>query len=94
MPKHKKTRAEKLKADERHANQTVAQHMHTTPVYSFSSSMQQTQHKPIAVVGNTIAHVEKDLRKTALVSLLIVFLQLILFILLKNHVLAISFARY
>lgn len=94
MPKHKKTRAEKMKADERNAHTSSAHmHVHQTPVYSFSTATHTTPKAP-AFVGNTFTLVQQDLRKTALVSLLIVFLQLLFFFLLKNHVLAISFARY
>lgn len=93
MPSKKKTRAEKIKADERHTANPIM-HVHTSPMYSFSQTMKQTVNQPVVVVGNTVALVQNDLRKTAGVSLLIVFLQLLLFFLLKNHVLAISFARY
>lgn len=63
-------------------------------LYSFSHSQvhkQTVTYTPSSTVAVTVVH---DLRKTALISILIVALQVLLFILLQNHVLALPFVRY
>lgn len=96
MPKHKKTREQKMRADERKSSLPATSQSHITPSYTFSLS---SAHQPSHVDNTTkTIHVDKllhhDLLKTAIVSFVILFLQLALFVLLKNHVLAFSFVRY
>lgn len=94
MPKHKKTREQKKKADARNAA-VVAQGFSTTPLYTFSQSTAvSTPHAPKVDNKDLTTLVRHDLAKTAIVSLGIVVLQVIFFILLKNHMLAINFVRY
>lgn len=57
--------------------------------YSFSPSAKQSSFAPIAQKTVTA-----DIRKTALISLSIIAMQIILFVLLQNHVLALPFVRY
>lgn len=59
-------------------------------VYSFSSVHKPSVSTP-AALHITAVH---DVRKTAFISLAIVALQIILFTLLQNHVLALPFVRY
>ena len=98
MPKHKKTRLEKKKADERNSAfiaSTQQSHAFTTPSYSFSTqhvAKQTTTTKEH--MGTTSTIVRHDLTKTLIISAVIVFLQLLFYFLLKNHVLAIRFVSY
>ena len=92
MPKHKKTREQKMKADERKLALTSTSSP-TMPTYVFSSSTNTQQHRA-EVTLHTDQLVRQDLLKTAIISFIILFLQILLFTLLKNHVLAFSFVRY
>lgn len=96
MSKHKKTREQKRKADERNGESiSHMQHVSSSPTYVFSAG-----HVPAQSIAkseqhiNTIALTQHDVRKTAIISLIIVALQLAFFFLLKNHMLAIGFVRY
>lgn len=55
--------------------------------YSYSSAVKQTTPQ----VHTTVV---TDVRKTALISVIIVAAQVMLFLLLQNHVLALPFVRY
>lgn len=97
MPKHKKTREQKKKADERNAISFAKhqeEHIYTTPQYVFSTENQQKKEITHTTSADVLAVVTHDLKKTALISLTIVSLQILFFLLLKNHLLAISFVRY
>lgn len=94
MPRKKKTREQKRKADERRSTSgesVVSQP--SSPLYSYSLHTSQSvmQPKETVAVHTTIYH---DLVKTAIVSVAIVALQLLFYFLLHNHVLAINFVRY
>lgn len=71
-------------------------HEHNTPLYAYTVH----QHTPLAPLQpttmqmNAISLVKKDIRMTALISTTILAIQLLLFFLLKNHILAIGFVRY
>lgn len=98
MPKHKKTREQKKKADLRKSVSFATaqpEHIVSSPTYVFSSSeKQQTPVDPLSRKSNVVAIVRHDLRKTAFISLSILALQILFFLLLKNHLLAINFVRY
>lgn len=88
MPKHKKTREEKRKADERRASSETLQYRFSLP----STTPLPTTHTTVILDTNqTVRH---DLLRTAIISFAILALQITLFFLLKNHVLAFSFVRY
>ena len=84
MPKHKRTREQKIKADERNF----------APTYVFSASHIKQPNISPERHDNTTTLVVKDLRKTLIVCLAIVILQILFYVILKNHVLAINFVRY
>ncbi len=98
MPKKKKTREQKMRADERKSAtsaslQTSHMHVHGTPTYSFATQAFAPQpHQEIH--RDTVALVKNDIAKTARISATILALQLLIYILLKNHVLAIGFVSY
>ena len=98
MPKHKKTREQKKKADAKisttvHSSaQTIPAGM---PTYTFTSqNYVKKSMKPQIQSVDTQSLIRHDLLKTLFVSVVIVTLQLFFFFLLKNHVLAINFVRY
>lgn len=95
MPKHKKTREQKKKADAR-LSQLATQPAPTgIPTYTFSS--REFIGKKEITSGeshNTLVTVRHDLFKTLWISLAIVALQILFYIFLHNHVLAIPFVSY
>lgn len=98
MPKHKKTREQKKRADAKHALHVTSSAPTVpsgTPLYSFSSG-KFIEKKEMASEQphNTLAAVRHDLFKTLWISLAIIALQILFYILLRNHVLAINFVRY
>ncbi|HYK08134.1 MAG TPA: hypothetical protein VEW42_01390 [Candidatus Eisenbacteria bacterium] len=98
MPKHKKTREQKKKADERKSLSFAHHqegHVVSSPTYVFSSSKKtDADATPTVRYINAVAIVQHDLKKTAFISLSILALQILFFLLLKNHLLAINFVRY
>ena len=99
MPKHKKTREQKRKADARKSESFIHIHQESgnaSPLYSFSSRSKLSEPllQPATHANTNIALVQHDLKKTAFISLVITAAQILFFFLLKNHLLAISFARY
>lgn len=96
MPKHKKTLEQKRKADERKISsfQQQTTQPSSIPSYSFSS-ISSIEKNPSKNVEHPHTHIVRgDLTKTFYVSLFILALQIIFYILLRNHMLAISFVRY
>ena len=84
--KHKKTRKEKIIADYRHQ------------VYTLNNK-DVTPNSPattIAISENPYAniHILRDVLKTGILSLCIVAAQIILFFLLKRHVITLPFVNY
>jgi len=98
MPKHKKTREQKKKADERKSLSFAHHHeghVVSSPTYVFSSSEKADVHAtPTVRHTSTVEIVQHDLKKTAFISLSILALQILFFLLLKNHLLAITIVRY
>ncbi len=94
MPKHKKTRAQKKVSDVRNSATLAAQHVHTSPTYVFSAKNISPSIGQAQESGNTISIAQNDLRKTALISIIIVGLELLFYFLLSHHMLAIGFVRY
>lgn len=88
----KKTLKQKKLTDMRkqhsHEDAPHAQSPMQTLSYSFSPA---TKHHQVPTAEKTVV---TDLRKTAFISLSIVALEILLFILLQNHVLALPFVRY
>ena len=85
--KHKKTRKEKIIADYRH-NIYSLENQNISPV------------KPIVVTATTNAasnpypHVISDISKTAILTIFIIIGELILFFLLKNHIIILPKISY
>lgn len=97
MPRKKKTREQKRKADERNSalvETAVHGHVVALPTYTFSSKETAAAHVTHQEHVDSVAIVKHDLTKTLWVSVIIVVLQVVFFYLLKNHVLAINFVRY
>ena len=98
MPKHKKTREQKKKADAKistlvHSSaQTIPTGMPTYTLSSENYVAKSASHSIHTV--DTQSLIRHDLLKTLFISAAIVTLQLFFFFLLKNHVLAINFVRY
>lgn len=84
MPKRRKTREQKMRADHRqHVVETVQ-----TNTFSLPSSYKI----PTVTTTQTQSFLqEKDLQKTLLVSTIIIALQILLFSLLKNHTIVMPF---
>jgi hypothetical protein len=89
----RKTLREKQRTDTKRQqvlSQDVPPSSPTSQIYSFSSVHKHIVSTP-AALHSTAVH---DVRKTAFISLAIVALQIVLFTLLQNHVLALPFVRY
>ncbi|HSD98993.1 MAG TPA: hypothetical protein VLB73_04890 [Patescibacteria group bacterium] len=95
MPRKKKTREQKKRADERKiALGNTSGESIATPTYVFTAQNIQHQLKNFSGIHDATKIVTHDLRKTMIISFTIVALQLLFFFLLKNHILAIGFVRY
>lgn len=84
--KHKKTRKEKIIADYRHQvyilkNKNISSNNFTPAIYVSENSYVNT-------------HVLRDVLKTAVLSFSIIAAQIILFILLKNHIITLFMIKY
>lgn len=86
MTKHKKTRKEKIIADYRHQ------------VYVLKSEDVSLSSRPttIAISVNPYlsTHVLRDVLKTGILTCFIIALQIILFVLLKNHIITLPIVKY
>ena len=85
MPKQRKTREQKIAADMRHEH---TEHVRAV-TFSLPSSY-KIQSSPITI-SQSFLH-QKDLQKTLLVSSAIIILQILLFVLLKHHIVVMPFA--
>ena len=98
MPNHKKTREQKKQADAKrvlHATSSVQTALGSTPLYSFSSKEFIGEKENTSVQShNAFAMVRHDVFKTLWISLAIIALQILFYIFLRNHVLAIPFVSY
>lgn len=96
MAKHK-TLQEKKRADlrknisqqEQTSEPTQPQHVS----YSFQPTKQALPQQRVSVLSPT-TRVLQDIRKTAFVSVVVIALEVLLYLLLRNHILALPFVRY
>jgi len=87
MPKHKKTRQEKIKTEER---RNIS--LQNNGLYSFTLS--ETNSFPTTVIKSSYVSSRNDLVKTGIISSVILFLEIIFYFLLRTHTLAFPFVRY
>ncbi|OGH11653.1 MAG: hypothetical protein A3B38_02965 [Candidatus Levybacteria bacterium RIFCSPLOWO2_01_FULL_36_13] len=87
MAKKRKTKFQKKLADNRH----TFHHQASPLIYEVKPSMPQTQPKKNLI---THSYLMKDLSKTALLSSAIIAFQVILFFILKNHLIKIPGISY
>lgn len=87
MAKHRKTRQQKMVADQRH----VTYHLETNPAQVSHPSEKKSElpsikfdNTPVRTATVSYAYVKSDLRKTALVTSAIVLAQILIFIFLNR----------
>lgn len=88
----RKTLKQKQKADMRRTSQPSPEHVERPVSYTFSS----TEYKPVSTEAITLPgnYVKHDIVKTTLVSATIIALELLLFLMLHQHILKIPFVAY
>jgi hypothetical protein len=96
MAKKRKTREQKILADARHnfSHTLTGQTPLTVKIQTQITPSILTQNAPKIVALNQYPYLIKDLSKTALLTLGIFIFQIILFTLLRNHVLIIPGISY
>jgi hypothetical protein len=96
MAKKKKTREQKILADSRHnfSHTFASQAPFTGKIQAQIASPMVMQRAPKTLALNQYPYLIKDLSKTAILTLGIFIFQVILFVLLKNHVLLIPGISY
>ena len=86
MTKHKKTRKEKIIADYRHQ------------VYVLKNSYTPPTNSPVTLTVNANSylntHVFKDVLKTGILTCSIITMQIVLFLLLKKHLIILPMLKY
>lgn len=86
MAKHRKTRQQKMVADQRH----VVYHLETSPAQADQRSEKKSDSSfklntiKSAPITTSYAYVEKDLKKTALITSAIIIAQIFLFIIINQ----------
>lgn len=80
MPRHKKTKEQKIRADERQQNNPVDYSY--TPTFTYTSSVKATPHIFAKTKGSSLSF---DLRRTLITSSSLVILEFILFFVLKTY---------
>lgn len=88
MAKQRKTLEEKIKTQQRH--------QHSAPLYSLASIQTASNStKPfLSSSVTTYGYVTKDIQKTFLISLFLVVVEVLLFLLLKQHMVKFPFVTY
>lgn len=85
MAKHKKTRKQKIIADYRHSVYTLENKNLTTPTPAVA---------PVVINVNSYSYVINDVVKTGALTSFIIAGELILFFLLKNHIITLPKISY
>ena len=86
--KQRKTLEEKIKTQQRHQHSAVTYTLDSTQTISKNITPILSESK------NTYAYVARDLRKTFLISLFLVAFEVLLFLLLKQHMVKFPFVTY
>jgi len=90
-PKHRKTRKEKIIADYRHHVYSLETSISALPSPNLNVVLSEMASNPNS---QSYSYILKDVLKTGLLTLSIIFGELILFFLLKNHIIAIPRISY
>jgi hypothetical protein len=96
MSKAKKTRQQKIISDLRKQLQTqpTSTTSHKPHQYSYSASTSSHRLETTKLSEVTSAHVAKDLSRTLLLTAALLFAELILFLLVRNHIVSIPMVKY
>ncbi len=88
MGKKKKTREEKILSQERHAHAAVVYSLH-----SVENTSKQNQTTPF-IRKDSYIYVLLDIKKTFLISLFLIGIEVLLFVLLTQHIMKFPFVTY
>jgi hypothetical protein len=93
MPKHKKTREQKIATSQKHhqQNQPTQFHYSLTGLQQHMPDIAKAVTVSVAVADNSIA---KDLKKTLFISLFLVAGEVLLYMLLHQHILKLPWTFY
>lgn len=91
MAKLRKTREQKIAAAQRYHQ--VAQHL-TYSLNNVQSTQSITKDKTSKVLSHTYVYTNKDLQKTCIISFTLIALELLLYLLLHQHILKMPWAIY
>jgi len=89
MPKHKKTREQKIAASLKHQQQPQQFHYSLTPLQQDAQTVPHTT--TLSVTEGTVA---KDLQKTLFISVFLIACEVIFYILLHKHLLKVPWTLY